>query len=92
MIWGYDHPLIKLGNDVLPQEQKLPFNKFGFFVNVCSVLLCELHQYLSLTHVTQKNGSTTGLFEAMTGVGDLNNVGQVCGTHGPSNHIKAFHS
>jgi len=42
---------------VLPQEQKLPFNKFGFFVN--------------------KNGSTTGLFEAMTGVGDLNNVGQV---------------
>ena len=33
VIWGYDHPLIKLGNDVLPQEQKLPFNKFGFFVN-----------------------------------------------------------
>ena len=37
VIWGYDHPLIKLGNDVLPQEQKLPFNKFGFFVNVSSV-------------------------------------------------------
>jgi len=33
IIWGYDHPLIKLGNDVLPKEKKLPFDKFGFFVN-----------------------------------------------------------
>ena len=79
VIWGYDHPLIKLGNDVLPQEQKLPFNKFGFFVNVSSALLCGPHQHISETHDTQKNGSTTGLFEAMTGVGDLNNVGQVGG-------------
>ena len=34
IVWGYDHPLIKLGNDVLPPAEKLPFNKFGFFVNV----------------------------------------------------------
>jgi len=33
IIWGYDHPLIKLGNDVLPAEKRLPFDKFGFFVN-----------------------------------------------------------
>jgi len=33
IIWGYDHPLIKLGNDVLPPEKKLPFDKFGFFVD-----------------------------------------------------------
>jgi len=33
IIWGYDHPLIKLGNDVLPEEKRLPFDKFGFFVN-----------------------------------------------------------
>ena len=25
IIWGYDHPLIKLGNDVLPEEKKLEF-------------------------------------------------------------------
>ena len=37
VVWGYDHPLIKLGNDVLPAEQKLPFDKFGFFVNVSVV-------------------------------------------------------
>ncbi len=35
IIWGFDHPLIKLGNDVLPPEKRLPFDKFGFFVNVC---------------------------------------------------------
>lgn len=33
IVWGYDHPLIKLGNDVLPPEKKLPFDKFGIFVN-----------------------------------------------------------
>ena len=33
LIWGYHHTLIKLGNDVLPEEKKLPFDQFGFFVN-----------------------------------------------------------
>lgn len=32
VVWGYDHPLIKLGNDILPPEEKLPFDQFGFFV------------------------------------------------------------
>ena len=36
IIWGFDHPLIKLGNDVLPADKKLPFTKFGFFVDVSS--------------------------------------------------------
>ena len=33
VIWGHHHTLIKLGNDVLPDDKKLPFDKFGFFVN-----------------------------------------------------------
>lgn len=33
VVWGYHHTLIKLGNDVLPEEKKLPFDQFGFFVN-----------------------------------------------------------
>jgi len=33
IIWGYENPLIKLGNEVLPPDKKLPFNDFGFFVN-----------------------------------------------------------
>ena len=36
IIWGFDHPLIKLGNDVLPADKKLPFTKVGFFVDVSS--------------------------------------------------------
>lgn len=39
ILWGYDHPLIKLGNDVLPVERKLPFEQFGFFVGVGKFLL-----------------------------------------------------
>jgi hypothetical protein len=47
IIWGYDHPLIKLGNDVLAADKKLPFNKFGFFVDVSeSLLLSHLFQDL----------------------------------------------
>jgi len=32
VIWGYHHTLVKLGNDVLPEEKKLPFDKYGLFV------------------------------------------------------------
>ena len=33
-IWGYESPLVRLGNDILPAEEKLPFNKFGIFTGV----------------------------------------------------------
>ena len=33
IVWGYHHTLVKLGNDVLPSDKKLPFDKFGFFVD-----------------------------------------------------------
>ena len=32
IVWGYHHTLVKLGNDVLPADKKLPFDKFGFFI------------------------------------------------------------
>jgi len=62
IIWGYEHPLIKLGNDVLPPEKKLPFDEFGFFVD--------------------KNGSTGGVFEAMTGSDRVMDVGKVVSFNG----------
>ena len=31
--FGYEHDVLKLGNEVLPPEEKLP-DKVGFFVNV----------------------------------------------------------
>ena len=33
-LWGYESPLVRLGNDILPAEEKLPFNKFGIFTGV----------------------------------------------------------
>lgn len=32
IMWGYENPLVKIGNDILPEEQRLPSNKFGLLV------------------------------------------------------------
>ena len=37
-LWGYESPLVRLGNDILPPEEKLPFNKFGIFTGVRNCL------------------------------------------------------
>lgn len=31
LLWGYDDPLLKLAKDVVPKEQKLPYDQFGLF-------------------------------------------------------------
>ena len=33
LMWGYDDPLIKLGKQVLPEGKRVPYDKFGFFVD-----------------------------------------------------------
>lgn len=33
LMWGYDDPLLKIAKDILPPDQRLPFDKFGFFIN-----------------------------------------------------------
>ena len=37
LMWGYDDPLLKIAKDILPPDQRLPFDKFGFFINVSSI-------------------------------------------------------
>lgn len=37
-MWGYDDPLLKIAKNLLPPEERMPFDKFGFFINV-SILL-----------------------------------------------------
>lgn len=32
VLWGVDHPLVKLANDILPEEKRLPTDMYGFFV------------------------------------------------------------
>lgn len=29
LLWGYEDPLLKLAKDVVPKEQKLPYDEFG---------------------------------------------------------------
>lgn len=29
LLWGYEDPLLKLAKDVVPKEQKLPYDQFG---------------------------------------------------------------
>ena len=38
LLWGYEDPLLKLAKDVVPKEQKLPYEEFGLMYGV-SVLL-----------------------------------------------------
>ncbi|KAK7007733.1 putative cd36, partial [Halocaridina rubra] len=33
LMWGYEDALLKIAKDILPPSQRLPFDKFGFFVN-----------------------------------------------------------
>lgn len=34
LLWGYEDPLLKLAKDVVPKEQKLPYEEFGLMYNV----------------------------------------------------------
>lgn len=34
LLWGYEDPLLKLAKDVVPKEQKLPYDEFGLFYGV----------------------------------------------------------
>nr|XP_022899774.1 lysosome membrane protein 2-like isoform X2 [Onthophagus taurus]XP_022899775.1 lysosome membrane protein 2-like isoform X2 [Onthophagus taurus] len=33
LLWGYDDPLLKLAKDVVPKDQKLPYEQFGLMYN-----------------------------------------------------------
>lgn len=37
LLWGYEDPLLKLAKDVVPKEQKLPYEEFGLMYNVSCI-------------------------------------------------------
>lgn len=39
LLWGYEDPLLKLAKDVVPKEQKLPYEEFGLMYNVSVEIL-----------------------------------------------------
>ncbi|XP_071514706.1 lysosome membrane protein 2-like [Panulirus ornatus] len=32
-MWGYDDPLLKIAKDIIPPDKRLPYDKFGFFID-----------------------------------------------------------
>ena len=53
IVWGYHHTLVKLGNDVLPAAKKLPFDKFGFFVEKNNSVSGEWETFTGLEDVRE---------------------------------------
>lgn len=37
LLWGYEDPLLKLAKDVVPKEQKLPYEEFGLLYGVSEI-------------------------------------------------------
>nr|CAD7606388.1 unnamed protein product [Timema genevievae] len=36
LLWGYEDPLLKLAKDVVPKDQKLPYDEFGLMYGECA--------------------------------------------------------
>lgn len=47
LLWGYEDPLLKLAKDVVPKEQKLPYEEFGLMYNVCTFFFFDFKQLSS---------------------------------------------
>lgn len=52
LLWGYEDPLLKLAKDVVPKEQKLPYEEFGVLYgknstspvsSLCNRMLKKIH-------------------------------------------------
>ena len=41
-LWGYEDPLIKMARDIMPPENRLPTDYFGFFYGVGVIKLIGL--------------------------------------------------
>lgn len=33
LMWGYDDPLIKIAKEIMPPDQQMPYDQFGFFID-----------------------------------------------------------
>lgn len=54
LLWGYEDPLLKLAKDVVPKEQKLPYEEFGLMYNVSQKERAHLSVSNVLKIVTEK--------------------------------------
>jgi CD36 family len=54
LLWGYEDPLLKLAKDVVPKEQKLPYEEFGLLYgkNSTQPVSFELSKFLQFDILT----------------------------------------
>lgn len=52
LLWGYEDPLLKLAKDVVPKEQKLPYEEFGLMYGKNGTsAVSKLHLSVSTLHL-----------------------------------------
>jgi scavenger receptor class B protein 1 len=53
LLWGYEDPLLKLAKDVVPKEQKLPYDEFGLFYGKNSTSADRVTMFTGADDITQ---------------------------------------
>lgn len=51
LLWGYEDPLLKLAKDVVPKEQKLPYEEFGVLYGKNSTSPVLNHPFIIFTEL-----------------------------------------
>lgn len=54
LLWGYEDPLLKLAKDVVPKEQKLPYEEFGLMYNVSLAAQHSMEQATKVADFSRK--------------------------------------
>lgn len=53
LLWGYEDPLLKLAKDVVPKEQKLPYEEFGLMYGKNSTSADRVTIFTGVNDITQ---------------------------------------
>lgn len=53
LLWGYEDPLLKLAKDVVPKEQKLPYDEFGLLYGKNSTSPDRVTVWTGVNDITQ---------------------------------------
>ncbi|KAL3270736.1 hypothetical protein HHI36_021261 [Cryptolaemus montrouzieri] len=66
LLWGYEDPLLKLAKDVVPKEQKLPYEEFGLLYNKNGTSRDNVTIFTGATDITEY-----GLIDKFNGMSHL---------------------
>ncbi|XP_077301238.1 scavenger receptor class B member 1-like [Arctopsyche grandis] len=66
LLWGYEDPLLKLAKDVIPKEQKLPYEEFGLLYGKNGTSKDTINMFTGATDITKY-----GLVDSFNGIDHL---------------------